>query len=81
MSLANPDALIGDPHMAATDTTTGEQQLPKIGRPSKGADAMRSRTVRCDDPTWEKADERAKADGLDLGKVIRHYLREYANGA
>ena len=74
MSLTNTDALIGVHLMAVTD----EQKLPKIGRPSKGAEAMRSRTFRIDDATWDAAAERAKRDGLDIGKVIRHYLTAYA---
>lgn len=40
---------------------------------------MRVRNFRCDDPTWEAAAARAKADGLDVSAVIRHYLREYAS--
>lgn len=40
---------------------------------------MRGRTIRVDDETWDRAFERAKRDGVDISKVIRHYLREYGS--
>jgi hypothetical protein len=76
MSLTNTDALIGVHLMAVTDET----KLPRIGRPPKPADEVkRSRTFRISDPEWEAAVARAKADGLDIGQVIRHYLRAYVD--
>lgn len=79
MSLTNTDALIGVHLMAVTDEQT---KLPRIGRPPKPADEVkRTRTFRIDDATWEAAAARAKADGLDMGQVLRHYLTEYVNGA
>lgn len=38
---------------------------------------MRMHSFYCDDPTWDNAMAKAKADGFDLSEVLRHYLREY----
>lgn len=51
---------------------------PARGR--RAGEPMKNRVVRCDDATWDSAKDRAKADGLDLSEVIRHYLREYGAG-
>jgi antitoxin component of RelBE/YafQ-DinJ toxin-antitoxin module len=53
--------------------------LPKIDPPAPATEEpMKMRNLRVDDATWDAASARAKADGIALSEVIRHYLREYA---
>lgn len=52
----------------------------QIPRPTAGP-AMTPHTVRCDRETWEEAAEVAAAEGLDISKVVRHYLRHYVDTA
>lgn len=53
--------------------------LPTLTRPD--ASPMRARSYRSSDAEYDAAADRAKAEGLHLSDVIRHYLREYAAGA
>lgn len=54
-------------------TTTS---TPTIPRPTAD-EPMRQRNVRCNDTLWDQATELAAREGLDMSKVVRHYLRHY----
>jgi hypothetical protein len=40
---------------------------------------MKVRHLRCDDPTWKAALDRAKSDGLPLSEVVRAFLEAYGS--
>lgn len=61
--------------MSKTSTPTS---LPALPRPD--ASPMRPRSYRSSDQENRAAADRARAEGLTLTDVIRHYLREYAAG-
>lgn len=54
---------------------------PPEPRPTAKRDTMKNRVVRVDDDTWDAAVARAKREGLPIADVVRHYLREYGQGA
>lgn len=38
---------------------------------------MKNRVIRSDDDTWDDAMAQARADGIELAGVVRHYLSVY----